>query len=332
MARSKAFLVPLPADALSASIPQDYVALLSFSGAHEGIVEALNQLFPQQSYKVALLESALCPPLPQLLVRAAEAGIPLIYLGPELPKAALQAKNYPAPFSANIIAPGSAESGFISKLARDPLTKHLSWVGYQSYCCAPTLLSSLQERYMSCLRLGAYREDFTEAEPLLRAHPVSYIDLAAVRHSDVPELSAAGPNGLYAEEICQLARYIATGTHPNACFIYGYPQNPGSLQIVSKLTAQILWHLFEGLALRRHEDPSLPEQKLLFAQKKVCFGNNNQTINFLQSTQTSRWWIEVPAASTDKIIIPCSPQTYAQALRGEIPLIWLHYYQKLSCK
>ena len=332
MSRSNAFLVPLPADALSASIPLDYLALLSFSGAHEGIVEALSQLFPHSSYKLALLESAHCPPLPQLLACAKEAGIPLIHLSPELPKAAQQAKNFPRPFSANIIAPGSPASGFLPKLARDPLTNRLSWVAYQSYLCAPTFLLALQEHYFSCLRLGAYREDFTTAEPLLRAQSVSYIDLTAVRHSDAPEVRAAGPNGLYAEEICQLARYIATGSQPQSCFIYGYPQNPDSLQIVSKLLAQVLWHLFEGLALRRHEDPSRPEQKLLFAQKEVCFGANKQSISFLQSTQTARWWIEVPSASSEKAFVPCGSQAYAQALKGEIPLIWLHYYQKLSCK
>jgi hypothetical protein len=332
MGRHNAFVVPLPADALSTALPSDYLALLSFSGAHEGIVEALVRLFPQSPYKVALLESALCPPLPQLLARAKEAGIPLIHLEPELPKAAQQAKNFPRPFSANIIAPGSAASGLIPRLARDPLSTHLSWVGYQTYLCAPSLLSSLQEHYFSCLRLGAYREDFSAAEPLLRAQTVSYIDLAALRHSDAPEVVEAGPNGLYAEEICQLARYIAMGGQPQACFVYGYPKNPDSLQIVSRLLAQILWHLFEGLALRRHEDPSRPEQKMLFTYKDVCFGGNKQNIRFLQSLQTARWWIEVPSTATESVFIPCSHQAYAQALKGEIPLIWLHYYQKISCK
>ena len=330
MSRS-AFLVALPADALSAVIPSEYVALLSFSGASEELLQALAALFPQSPYKVAVLDTALCPSLPRLIKRAAEAGIPLIHISPELSREAWKPKNFNAPFAANVIAPGSPESGFIPSLAKNPLTSHLSWLAYQTYLCAPKPLALLQERFFSSLRLGAFREDFTAAEPLLRAQPVSYIDLRAVRHSDAPEIHS-GPNGLYAEEACQLARYIGMGSHCQACFIYGYPQKADSLRIVSALIAQILWQLFEGLALRRQEDPSRPEQKGFFVLKEVCFGDNGQTVNFLQSTQTKRWWIEVPCYTGEKAFIPCSQQAYTQSLKGEIPLIWLHSYQKFSCK
>ena len=320
------FLETIPLAALSPETASGYLALLVLEQPEEALLHELSLLYPQSDYKIALILPAPSHQPAPIIARAKEWGIPAIFIRPQEPS--LDQINIDDSFTASIISAGVTPLS--QQLINHPQVRHLSWIGYQTCLTPQPLLMQLRERYFSSLRLGAYREDFKAAEPLIRPTTHHFTDLGAIRHSDAPEAPANGPNGLYAEEICQLARYTGVSSQPQACFIYGYPQKLKPAQIVTRLLAQTLWHLFESLATRQNEDPYQPYQKALFSHKEVHLGDPCQIVHFLCSNHSKRWWFNILSKDGVPHFIPCSQEEYLTALKGEIPLNWLHHYQKIN--
>ena len=297
-------------------------ALVVLEQPEEGLIHEFYRLQPHGKYKIAFVERS--------SVDLSKINIPLIFVQPKAPLFNQITKDRDS-FSVNMISPGSSNhEDLAAQFIAHPQTANFSWIGYQTYLTPSELLSKLQERYFASLRLGSYRENFKSAEPLIRNNDLNFIDLSAIRYSDAPEGSGSGPNGLYAEEICQLARYIGVSTHPAACFIYGYPRKIKPSQIITILLAQILWHLFESLATGQNEDPAHPNQQMLFTAKEVYIGDQDHVLHFLHSNQTRRWWVRVGVQEGVCRFIPCMDEEYAMALKGELPITWLRYHHKLN--
>ena len=81
-------------------------------------------------------------------------------------------------------------------------------LGHQGYLTDPDTLELLQRLQFEATRLGVLLQDITSVEPTVRNADMVSIDMAAVRASDHPASSHAGPNGMTAEHLCQLSRYI----------------------------------------------------------------------------------------------------------------------------
>ncbi|MCL1973772.1 MAG: hypothetical protein FWG54_03020 [Bacteroidetes bacterium] len=320
------FLEALPLAALSPETASGYLALLVLEQPEEALLHELSLLFAQSDYKIALILPSLSNHSVQIMDLAKTSGIPAIFVQPQEPS--LDRINMDDFFSASLISSG--ETPLSQHLINHPQIKHVSWIGYQTCLSSHTLLLQLHERFFSSLRLGTYRDDFKAAEPLIRPATHHFVDLRAMRYSDAPEIVDNGPNGLYAEEICQLIRYVGVSSLPQACFIYGYPPKIKPSQIITRLLAQILWHLFESLATHQNEDPYRPRQKGLFSDREVYMGDPYQVVHFLCSEHTKRLWFNILSTDGIRHYIPCTQDEYLTALKGELPLNWLHHYQKLN--
>jgi len=311
------------------SVMSDYLALIILEQPQETLLHELSLLFPHGEYKIGVIKRSRSG-VESILKKSQEHNIPIIFLQPQAPTLDKVTKGRSS-FSVNLISPGSSNSADLAaQFIADPKTTNLSWIGYQTYLTSPQSLAQLQARYFSPLRLGSFRENPTAAEPLIRHNSLNLIDLTSIRYSDAPDGLGTSPNGLYAEELCQLARYIGVSAHLDAIYMYGYPKEGKSSPVTTRLLAQVLWHLFESLSTNQNEDPYAPQQQMLFTPKEVHIGSQDHILHFLYSSQTERWWIKIVLEDGISHFIPCGYEEYAAALKGELPATWLRHYQKLN--
>jgi hypothetical protein len=158
-----------------------------------------------------------------------------------------------------------------------------------------------------------------------------FIDLKAVRNSDFPGNPTNSPNGLYAEEMCQLARYAGMSQKFKTLFLYGMPSDLKANPAAGELAAETIWHITEAMAANLQEDPSDNSREEYFIKKIVSMGEDGQDITFVTSRSTGRWWVEIPVLEkSDNVHIPCSYTDYLTARSGDVPIRWLFFFQKLN--
>ncbi|MFA6335439.1 MAG: hypothetical protein WCX48_07775 [Bacteroidales bacterium] len=320
----------IPAAAISEAC-QDSVAIIINNTGNNSIVTSLNALFPQSAYKVYYVEPGIGH-LKETIFLCADLKIKSIVLcGEELPDLEIiaPAQNY----SVSLISAGCEEdkNDILSYILKDKLVVDFSHIAYQSYKYNPEILKQARERVFDDLRLGTIRGDISIAEPHIRSSHYLFLDMRSVRASDFPESLTKSPNGLYAEEICQLARYIGMGQNLKTTYIYGYPSNCKPNSTSNQLLAEVLWHMFEALSSNIYEDPGNPETEELFLRKIVSMGKEGQDLAFVTSSSTGRWWMEIPEVkNNNNQYVACSYSDYMTAYSGEIPLRWLFFYQKIN--
>jgi hypothetical protein len=240
--------------------------------------------------------------------------------------------------SASFILPSACMGSAQEPLSDDNVLAHfmadygreletLSVLAYQSYLTSPADAQALADRYCELMRLGAVRDGIGHAEPLLRDADMLCAGVNAVRWCDAPAALNPSPNGLYAEEMCQLVRFAAFSDKLKACYLGGFSLAGDSQRQTAKLVAQLIWHFADGFACRVGDDPTVPKtcRKL-----QVEMGSKGQQFVFYQSKATDRWWMDIPIDGSSKTnIIPCERDDYEKTLRLEIPDRWLWFYKKL---
>lgn len=318
----------ISAGALSSAMPECMAVMVNL-GDCKGIMDSLHLTFPTRGYKVYVVDSSM-EKLPQILLRCGEIGVPAIVNCNSSDEASIIASlPQEEPYSATIAAPRSSNP-FLEHILNDKYATEASFIGFQGYYSSPDSLEKLRSRYFEELRLGVMRENIALVEPLLRNSGYTFIDMKSVRHADYPLLSNSNPNGLYAEEMCQLARYAGFGLETKAIFLHSLPKE-GDPQVCAKLVAETIWHLCEGLASNISEDPNNLEEDGHFVRKIVGMGNNGEEIVFVNSYTTDRWWMEISSPQGKGThLVPCSSSDYRTACCGEIPIRWLFFYQKFA--
>lgn len=319
----------ISAGAISPHMPACKAIIINL-GESGAITAQLKELYSAQNYKVYIVQSTLAK-LPAILGRCRELHIPaIVNCGKEVVDRSVWHPQ--SRYNAAAVIPGSGNSnaGLLSHFAEDPLVGSFSILGFQSYRFDPKLLTTLQHRYFEDMRLGALRDDITLCEPMLRECNCAFIDMRSVRYSDYPYSNEANPNGMYAEELCTVARYIGMAVEPHSIFIYGEESLTDGITICNRLTAEVIWHICEGIASNIPETPENEESDENFQKKIVSLGDNGQNISFTTSCNTGRWWMEIPDKEGRNRLVPCSSNDYRMACSGEIPLKWLFFYQKYS--
>ncbi len=320
----------IPAAAISEAC-QDAIAIIINNTGNNNILPSLNALFPQSDYKIYYVEPGIGQ-LRETISLCEENKIKCFVLcGEELPdlKTIAPVTNY----SASLISAGSVDdkNDILKYILKDDLAIDFSHIAYQSYRYDPQILSQTRDRVFEDLRLGAIRNDLSIAEPHIRSNHYLFLDMRSVRASDFPESLTKSPNGLYAEEICQLARYIGMGQNLRTAFIYGYPSKCKHNSTSSQLLAEIIWHISEALSSNIYEDPANQDTEELFLKKIVSMGREGQDLTFVTSSSTGRWWMEIPEVQNgNNQYVACSYSDYMTAYSGEIPLRWLFFYQKIN--
>ncbi len=206
-------------------------------------------------------------------------------------------------------------------------------IGYQTYFTDSEAIALMDKLYFDICRLGVARTKMSETEPLLRNADMISFDISSVRFSDACGNANATPNGFFADEVCQMARYA--GLSEKLSTIGFYEMNPeydrqGQTAMV---IAQMIWFFIDGFFNRKNEYPY--KEKDQFKKYYVSIKDNTHEIIFYKSPKSDRWWMEIPSArnADEKIkrhfIVPCSYTDYQTALEDEVPDRWWQFYKKL---
>jgi len=209
-----------------------------------------------------------------------------------------------------------------------------SLLANQTYLSNPDMLDLLHSLNFDIHRLGILRKSIQNAEPIFRNADIVSFDLSAIRNADCPGSLRNGPNGLHAEEACQLMRYAGLSNKVSCIGVYGWDflqintQNP-----TSSLIAQLVWHFLDGV-INRIDDGRIGDEEEYIIYK-IGSDDLSMDLVFYKNTKNGRWWMNVPINERKKRkfdrhhIIPCSIDDYNQAMNGEIPDTWWQTFQKL---
>ncbi|MDR0694718.1 MAG: hypothetical protein LBF81_05420, partial [Prevotellaceae bacterium] len=229
------------------------------------------------------------------------------------------------PFSAAVVAPSANMRSveLYRPVLEHPQLDIFSVIGFQSCLTAAGDIEWLHGQGYETLRLGAFRDCPAEAEPLLReAHHV-FFDLNALRAPDAPETCRQSPNGLYAEELCQLAAYSGRAPGLQSFRLFHFLPSMASTTLTAQTAAQTLWHLLEGIAIRHRWH--IPNSTAHIEKIIVDAGENGQSITFLHDTVAGYWWLQIPLTGGSHRLIACLQEDYRCACRHEVPVRWLRY-------
>ncbi len=187
-----------------------------------------------------------------------------------------------------------------------------------------------EKLYFDICRLGEFNSDFKKAEPHLRNADLISLDFTSIKASELL-FKGGNPNGFYAEQICQLARYSGLSDKVTSFGVFNYSD---VTTVSDKLLAQIIWYFIDGIENRLGDFPI--GSKSDYHKFTVFVEDSGHEIIFYKSNKSSRWWMEVPyppkeGSKYDRHhIVPCNKEDYENAMKNHIPDLWWKTYQKLA--
>ena len=207
-----------------------------------------------------------------------------------------------------------------------------SVIGLQAPYIKQSEMDLFEKLYFDTLRLGEFNADFRKAEPLIRNADILNIDLQSIKSSDLKGKAYNSPNGFYAEQVCQIAKYTGISDKISCFGIFNvYPELNSQ---TNQLIAQIIWYFIDGVADRKGDFPKCAKTEYKkFMVHHEAFEND---LIFYKSNKSDRWWLEVPHPKKEHSryerhhLIPCNQEDYEFAMKNEIPDLWWRTYQKLK--
>ncbi len=202
-------------------------------------------------------------------------------------------------------------------------------IGLQIPYAKPKDLKLFEKLFFDICRLGEFNSDFRKAEPHLRNADIINIDFKSIKASEVFS-HGSNPNGFYAEQICQIARYAGISDKVNCTGIFNYTDKN---EISDKLMADIIWYFCDGFYSRWGDFPM--GSKSNYKRFSVVLEEGKYTIVFFKSNKSDRWWMEVPYPPAEgkkyerHHLVPCNKEDYDKAMKNEMPDLWWKTYQKL---
>jgi arginase family enzyme len=202
-------------------------------------------------------------------------------------------------------------------------------LGHQAYFTEKNSIELINKLFQDAIRLGEIRNDITMIEPVLRDADIISFDMGAVRHSDSPGYFKPMPNGFYAEEVCQIARYAGTSDMIRFFGIFESNAKLDTNNHTSALAAQMIWYYIDGISNRviEYPDSNSSDYKTFI----VTHHDLDHEMIFYKSMKTDRWWMEIPnIKENNQVVVACSHHDYQTACNHEVPDLWWKTYQKLS--
>jgi formiminoglutamase len=205
-------------------------------------------------------------------------------------------------------------------------------IAHQRYLVDKDLIELMDKMYFDLVRLGEVNTRISDAEPALRNADIVSIDLSSVRAGDSPGSANAGPNGLYAEYMCQICRYAGMSDKLTSFGIYEYNPVYDERGRSAQLAAQMLWHFIEGVSQRRGDYPVGTKDDYI----RFIVPLADHELVFYKSPLTDRWWMDVPYPSGSgnryqrHHLVPCTYEDYQGATNEEMPDRWWKTFQKLT--
>jgi arginase family enzyme len=208
-----------------------------------------------------------------------------------------------------------------------------SVLAYQSHFVKQEEIKLMNQLFFDTLRLGEVYKNIIQAEPYIRNSDIVGIDISCVRMSDAPGNKNATPNGLYGEQLCQMARFAGISDKVSLFGLFEInPDIDNPQEQTAHLGAQTLWYFIEGYYKRKKDFPLTPKKNYL---KYIVNISEDYEIVFYKSPSSMKWWMEVPYPIDLKTkyerhhMVPCTYNDYKTAAQGEVPERWWKSYKKL---
>ncbi|MCE3296420.1 MAG: hypothetical protein K0R65_2134 [Crocinitomicaceae bacterium] len=226
-----------------------------------------------------------------------------------------------------------ASNGYISQIMmhRPCYLFNVSTIGIQAPYVKKSEMDLFEKLYFDVCRLGEFNADFKVAEPLLRNSDILSLDLNSIRFSDY-ENEAGMPNGFYANQVCQVAKYAGISDKLAVFGIFNVQPNDRNLKN-NTLIAEIIWYFIDGFAQRKGDFPIGTKRE--YTKFNVHLEGYDNDLVFYKSPKSNRWWMEVPFPSKNGVkyerhhLVPCNFEDYQAAMQNEMPNLWWKTYQKL---
>ena len=186
-------------------------------------------------------------------------------------------------------------------------------IGYQRHLVPKYILDEINDSPNPGLSLGTLRAQQKILEPILREVNYLHFDLAAVRSSDCPNKPNSITTGMYAEEACQVMRYIGEGLRLKLISFDSFGLT-GESNSEAMLVAELIWYLHEGIEMRSVDHPALSRD---FKEFVIEMNEVDHSLVFLQSNKTGKWWLQKEKKSNS--YISCAYEEYEQSINNEIP-------------
>lgn len=207
---------------------------------------------------------------------------------------------------------------------------NLGLMGYQSHFVPQNILNYLEKKNFDCLRVGNIRNNIKETEPLIRDADLISINLAVLKKSEAPGQKDTSPNGLFTEEICQIAYYAGMSDKLSSIGFYGFEPTLDRDNQTAQVVAQMVWYFIHGFYHRKHDYPISLEDLVEYV---VNFKDSDFQIIFWKSTKSNRWWVQIPTSNKKQKrhqLVPCSYQDYQMAGREELSERLLTAFSRFS--
>lgn len=186
-------------------------------------------------------------------------------------------------------------------------------IAYQRHLLPKYKMQEIQDSQTPGLSLGALRSQSRILEPILRETNYLHFDLSAIRTSDSPNKSNTLPTGLYAEEACQIMRYIGEGMRLKL-ISFDTVDLGSNAEIEANLVAEMIWYLHEGLDLKSIDHPAISSD---FKEFIIEMNEIDHSLIFLQSNKSGKWWLQKEKSSNK--YISCAYEEYEQSIKNDIP-------------
>jgi formiminoglutamase len=185
---------------------------------------------------------------------------------------------------------------------------------YQSHLLHINKLDGL--RVNQSMRLGEFRNNYKQAEPIIRDIELAFFNMDSIRYSEIPGIKNTSPSGLTSEETCQIMKYLGLNTKNNLISFLGYEPKFDFHSQGAMVISQMIWYYLEGLDQRIVEDVSKSSYIQTFM---VDLSDYNLTLKFLQSKKTGRWWVEIPLnEDQESYFMPCSEEDFDKARNNDL--------------
>ena len=209
---------------------------------------------------------------------------------------------------------------------------NFSILGCQQYYISEEQLNLFDELYFDYLRLGELNHNIKLAEPYLRNSDIISLDMSSIRRAEFSGSTDNGPNGFFANEICQIAKYAGISDKLSSFGAYNFSKNLEKHEV--ELTAQIFYFIIDGYCHRKKDYPVGTKKN--HVKYAVFHEELNHNLVFHKSPKSQRWWLEVPYPPLKDFkferhnLVPCNYEDYLTSQKGLIPDLWWKTYRKLN--
>lgn len=186
--------------------------------------------------------------------------------------------------------------------------------------------------YFDVCRLGEVNNDIKIVEPYLRNSDLLTINFGSIKPAESDAAVYSDPNGFYAEQICQVAKYAGVSDKMSCAGIFDVNLKQGD--IANKLLAQIVWYFIDGVA-QRYKDFPIGTRKN-YTKFHVHLDDFEDDLVFYKSDKSGRWWLEIKYLPKDELkyerhcMVPCGQEDYDLAMENVIPDLWWKTLKKMS--